>query len=93
MADYRLKITKDGVCGIPGHLVLGCLTDQTLFFSEGNIRRRRPVALIVHYDLYSIMLPHCHARVRRPQINSYRWALPFAGHSRLPERSRFTKLK
>jgi hypothetical protein len=77
------EITKDRVSGVPGDLILGCFTDQTPFVSEGNLRRRRPVALIVHYDLYSIMLPHSHARIRRPQINPYRWPLSFAaGHSR-----------
>jgi hypothetical protein len=30
------------------------------------------------------MQPHCHTRVRRPQINPYRWPLiiSFASHSR-----------
>jgi hypothetical protein len=85
MEKRERNITKDRVSGVPGDLVLGCITNQALFVSKGNIRRRRPVSLIVDYNLYSIMLPHCHARVRRPQINPYCWPLSSAGHSRCPE--------
>ena len=55
------KITKDRVGGIPGNLVLGGITDQVLHRSESNIRGCGPFALIIHYYLYSFILPHCHA--------------------------------
>jgi hypothetical protein len=60
------EITKNRVSWVSGDLILSRVTDQAFFVSEGNIRRRRPVALIVDYDFYSIMLPHCHARVHHP---------------------------
>ncbi len=77
-----LEITEDGVGGVSGDLVLGGITDQTLRTSESNIRRRRPISLVIHYYLYMIMLPHCHARVRRSQINPYCRALSLVRHCR-----------
>ncbi|KAM3693880.1 hypothetical protein ACJW31_07G018200 [Castanea mollissima] len=59
------KMTKDGVGGVPGDLHLRRITDQALHVSESNIRWRRPLSLIIYYYLYSFILPHCHARVRR----------------------------
>jgi hypothetical protein len=76
------EITKDRVSRVPGNLVLGCITDQAVFVGKGNIRRRHPVSLIVRYDFYSTILPCRHARVHRPQINPYRLAPSFVGHSR-----------
>ena len=60
-----MKITKDGVGGVPGDLVLHRITDQALHVSESNIRWCRPHSLIIYYYHYMIMLPHYHARVCR----------------------------
>ncbi|WJZ88861.1 hypothetical protein VitviT2T_008124 [Vitis vinifera] len=66
---------------VHGDLVLGSITDQTLRVSESNIGRRSPVALIISYDLNTVMLPHPHARVSRSEINSDRRTITFSGHT------------
>ena len=42
-ADQSLGI-EDGIVGIFGHLVLGCISDESLCFCEGDIRRSGPVS-------------------------------------------------
>ena len=80
-----MEITENRVGWVPGNLVLGGITDQTLLRSESNIGRRRSVSLIIHYYLYPFMLPHCHARVRCTQIDPNCRALFLVCHCR-PER-------
>ena len=77
-----LEITEDGVGGVPGDLDLGGITYQALYRSESNIGGSGPVTLIINYYLYSFILPHCHARVRRSQIDPYRRTLSMVGHCR-----------
>ena len=77
-----LKITEDGVGGVPGDLDLGSITYQSLYRSESNIGGSGPITLIINYYLYSFILPHCHARVRRSQIDPYCWTLSMVGHCR-----------
>jgi hypothetical protein len=76
------EVTEDRVGGVPSNLVLGGITDQTILRSESNIGRCRSVSLIIHYYLYSFMLPHCHARVRCTQINPNRLAFSLVRHCR-----------
>ena len=52
--------TKYRVGGVPGHLVLGGNTYQALHRSESNVGGSVIVTLIIHYYLYSFILPHCH---------------------------------
>ncbi|KAF7838867.1 Glutamate dehydrogenase, NAD-specific [Senna tora] len=61
--------TKDGVSGIRSSLVLSSLTHHPLRISEGNTRRRRSVALLVHNDLHTIVLPHSDARIGCSEID------------------------
>ena len=77
-----MKITEDGVGGVPGDLDLGGITYQAFYWSESNIGGSGPVTLIINYYLYSFILPHCHARVRRSQIDPYCWTLSMVGHCR-----------
>jgi hypothetical protein len=56
--DRERVLTKNGVDWVHGDLVLSSIAYQTLGVSEGNIRRRCSVALIVGYDFHSVMLPH-----------------------------------
>ena len=76
-----LKITKCRVGGVPGNLVLGGNTYQALHRSESNIGGSGLVTLIIHYYLYSFILPHCHTWIRCTQIDPNRWALSLlVGH-------------
>ncbi len=81
-SKINMQITEDRVGGVPGNLVLGGITNHAFHRSECNIRRRRSVSLIIHYYLYSFMLPHCHARVRCTQIYPNRWAFSLVRHCR-----------
>ena len=78
--NVKRILTKDGVRGVHGDLVLSSVPDQTLRVGERHIRRRRPVPLVIGDNLDSVMLPDSDAGVRRPQIDTDRWSLSFSGH-------------
>lgn len=61
--------TKDWVGWISYDLVKCCITYQSLLISEGNMRWSCPIALIVYYYFYTIVLPHSHTWVCCSQIN------------------------
>lgn len=68
-ADQSLGI-EDGIVGIFGHLVLGCISDESLCFCEGDIGRSGPVSLIIGDDLNSIILPNTDTGVGGAQVDS-----------------------
>ena len=72
----RLR-TEDGVNRVHGDLVFGGITNQPLGVGEGDVRRSRPVTLVIGDDLDTVMLPYSHARVGRAQIDSDRWTFSF----------------
>ncbi|CEO96728.1 hypothetical protein PBRA_005332 [Plasmodiophora brassicae] len=75
-ADQALGIV-DRVLRVSGSLVLGGLTNETLGLGEGDVRRRRAVALVVGNDLHGVVLPASDARVRRAEVDTDRGATDF----------------
>ena len=69
------EVTEDRVGGVPGNLVLGGITDQTLLRSESNIGRCRSVSLIIHYYLSR---PCCHTATHEYVVPK---SIPIAGPS------------
>ncbi|KAK3035052.1 hypothetical protein RJ639_034842 [Escallonia herrerae] len=69
----------DGGNWIHGDLVLLRIADEPLRVVEGNVRRSRPVALVVGDDLDAVVLPHADARVGRAEIYPDRESVSFSG--------------
>jgi len=88
-----MRRTKDGVGRVHSDLILGSVADQPFSISEGHIRRRRSVTLIIGYDLNTIMLPHSNTRVCCTEINSDRRSFSFSGHSSLSDQTPAKKLE
>lgn len=61
---------KDGIGWISGRLVLGCVTNETLFISESDVRGSGVYALIVSDNLNFVVLPNTDARVGGAEIDS-----------------------
>ena len=57
---------KDCPLRVRSGLILGRISNQSLFISEGNIRRCYSVTLIVCEDFDSALLHHTDAGVRSP---------------------------
>ncbi|KAK3035257.1 hypothetical protein RJ639_033891 [Escallonia herrerae] len=78
--NIQQRCTEDGVNWIHGDLVLRRIADEPLGVGEGDVRRSRPIALVVGDDLDVVVLPHADARVGRAEIYPDRGSLTFSGH-------------
>lgn len=74
------QLTEDGVDGVHRHLILGGVADEALAVSETDVGRRRPIPLVIGYDLDAIVLPHADAGVGRPEVDPDSRTLAFTGH-------------
>jgi len=54
LADQTLSVLH-GVGGVLGHLVLGCVADQTFILGEGDLAGGGLVALVVGDDFYVVV--------------------------------------
>jgi len=68
-SDQSLGI-KHSIVWILSNLVLSRVSNQSLAFREGNIRRSSSVSLIIGDDFHSVVLPHSHTGVSGSQVNS-----------------------
>jgi len=71
-ADKTLGV-EDGVGGVSGGLVLGGVSDEALFLSEGNVGRGGVDTLIVSDDFNFVVLEHTNAGVGGSEINTDGW--------------------
>jgi len=67
--DKTLSI-EDGVSGISGGLIFGCVADQSFFFCEGDIGGGSVDTLIVSNDFDTLVLPDTYARVGSSEIDA-----------------------
>ena len=83
-------LTKDGVDGVHGDLVLRGIADEALGVGEGDVRRRGAVPLVVGDDLDAVVLPHADARVGGAEVDADRRpaSLPLGGRHLHPRRRR-----
>jgi len=68
-ADEALSI-EDSVGWVTSGLVLGVVSDEALFISEGNVGGGSVDTLVVGDNFDLVVLPHAYARVGRAEINS-----------------------
>ncbi|KAF4516979.1 hypothetical protein B566_EDAN005581 [Ephemera danica] len=71
-------LTKDGVVGVHGDLILCSISNETLCVCEGNITRRCTVSLVIGNNFDLAVLEDSHTRVCGAQVNSYCGG--FGGH-------------
>ena len=74
-ADHPLRV-EHRVLRVHGDLVLRGVADEALRVGEGDVRRRRPVSLVVRDDLDLPVQVDADTGVRRSQIDPDRWRLP-----------------
>lgn len=68
-ADEALGI-KDGVRGVHGDLVFGCVSDEALSVCEGNIGGCGAVALVISDNFDAVVLPNGNARVSGSEVDT-----------------------
>jgi hypothetical protein len=61
---------EDCVMGVFGCLIFGSISDKSFGLCKGDIRWSGSVALIVGYDLDSVVLPYPYTRVGCTKIDS-----------------------
>jgi len=69
-ADKPLRVV-DRVVDVHRNLVLGGVADQSLAVREGDVARRRSVALVVRDDFDAVVLPDPHAAEGGAKVDSY----------------------
>jgi len=57
MVDSEADLTENGVNRVHGDLILGSVTDQSFGIGETDVRRRRPVTLVIGDDFDTVVLP------------------------------------
>lgn len=72
---------EDGVDGVFGGLIFGCVSDESFGFCESDIGWGGSVSLIVGDDFNSFVLPDAYAGVGGSEIDSNGSALGFLGVS------------
>jgi hypothetical protein len=77
-----VSLTKDGVGGVHGDLVLGGISDEPLGISEGDVGGGGTVSLVVGYDLDAVVLPDADAGVGGAEIYSNGGPFSLSGHPR-----------
>jgi len=77
---WRNHRTKYSVSRVHRHLIFGCIANEALCISEGDIARCRSVTLVISNDLHSVMLPHAYTTVSRSQIDSDSRSFTLTGH-------------
>jgi hypothetical protein len=79
-SDESLGI-EDSVCWVSGGLVLSGITDESLIFSEGNVRWGGVKTLIVGDDFDLVVHPDTDARVGGSEIDTdsgFNWGFWFS---------------
>mmetsp|Transcript_66490 Transcript_66490/g.105215 ORF Transcript_66490/g.105215 Transcript_66490/m.105215 type:complete len:271 (-) Transcript_66490:42-854(-) len=66
---------EQGLRGVDGGLVLGCLSDEPFIICEGHIGRGNAIALVVGDDLYSAILVNANARISGTEIDANHWSI------------------
>ena len=65
-------LTKDGVDGVHGDLVLGRISDEALGVGEGDVRGRGAVTLVVGDNLNAVITEDTYARVGSSKVDTNR---------------------
>jgi hypothetical protein len=61
---------ENSVYRISGSLVLGCVTDEALVVSEGDVRGGCVETLVICNNFNAVILPDTNARIRSSEINT-----------------------
>lgn len=68
--NQKLLLTKHGIGGIHGDLILGSIPNQPLCIGKGYVAGRGPIALVVGDDFHFAMLKDAHTRVGGAEVNA-----------------------
>jgi len=71
---YQTLRIKDGVERIHSSLRFGGVANKAFSLSEGNVRGRGAISLVVRNDFDTVILPNTDATVGRAKVNAYRFS-------------------